>query len=392
MHLRPSFASRMLAGTVAAALALALTGCGSDDDSSDSTGQAGGGLPASIPITIVVPTTGPLATFGNQVVAGVEAGAAYVKKSGALGQSEFKISVQDTASQATNAAASTQSAVRGGVVAIIGSPISNEALAAAPIANQAKVPFLATTAPGPHLPAIGEYVYSMTTPQGLLLRSYLERLVKQAPKVRVIFASDNDTTVNLNKTINETVPAAGGQSLPSVSTTLTATDSRVVATKAMDGSPDAIGILSGGTQLPALVSELRSLGYKGRVFANAGADVSAPAAGKVVNGLEFQGQWAPNIDSQLSKDFAEQVKATNPDVTPHFPALDGFNSIRLVAEALAKAQSTDGEALRAAMASIAQAGFQSPGGAVTFTGEGNRQLESPAYDLVIQDGVVSVQK
>ncbi|MCU1690950.1 MAG: branched-chain amino acid transporter substrate-binding protein [Frankiales bacterium] len=391
MHPRLSPSPQLLAGTVTAALALALTGCGSDS-STATTAAASKALPATLPISVIVPTTGPLATFGAQVVAGVEAGVSYIEDSGVLGQSRIEVKVEDTASQATNSASSTQKATRDGVVAVIGSPISNEALAAAPIANKAGVPFLATTAPGPHLPALGEYVYSMTTPQTVLLTSYVQRLVKDDPKVTVIYASDNDTTVNLNKAIAKTVPAAGGDLLASVSTTLTATDSRVVATKAMNGSPDAIGIMSGGTQLPALVSELRALGYKGRVFANAGADVSAPAAGKAVNGLEFQGQWAPDVDSQLSKDFAKHVTATSPDVTPHYPALDGFNSVRFIAQALAEAKSADGKALVAAMKTVAASGFASPGGAVTFTGPGGRQLESPAYDLVIQDGVVSVQK
>lgn len=392
MKPRGSVSRRLCVGIVAITSALVLASCGSGSSSSSKDSSASSeGLPATIPISVIVPTTGPLGTFGQQVVAGAKAATAQIEESGDLGSSKIELSVEDTGSSPTTAASLTQSTVRKGVVAIIGSPISNEALASAPIANSAKVPYLATTAPGPQLPEIGEYVYSMSTPQPVQLRSYVKDLVKSAPKVTVIYASDNDTTVSNNETIKSALREAGGTLVQSVSTTLTATNNRVVATKAMEGSPDAIGVLSGGAQLPALVTELRALGYKGRIFANGGADVSAPGAGEAVNGLEFQGEWAPNIDTPLSKTFAKYVAATSPGVTPHYPAVDGYNSLRFIVQALLKANSTDGEKLIAAMREVAAGGFESPGGAVTFTGTGNRQLESPVYNLTIHDGVVSVQ-
>ena len=380
--------SRIIA-SAALVCVFALAGCGS---SSSETSASSEGLPGSIKVSVIVPTTGPLATFGQQVVAGVNAGVAEIEKSGDLGNSKLEISFADTASQAATAASLTQSATRDGTVAIIGSPISNEALAAGPVANSASIPYLATAAPGPQLPALGEYVYSMTTPQKVQLASYVTELVKKAPKVTVIFASDNETTVNLNESLKESIPAAGGTLVDSISTTLTATDSRVVATKAMEGSPDAVGVMSGGPQLPALVSELRGLGYKGTIFANEGAQVSAPAAGAAVDGLEFQGQWVAGVEGELSKSFADAIAITNPEITPAYSAVDGFNSIRYIVEGLLKANSTDGEKLVAALQDVGKSGFQSPGGEVTFTGEGNRQLESPTYFLVVNGGVVSLQK
>lgn len=385
------FASRRRSlGIVIMASMLALAGCGSDQ--SQGSEESAAGLPATIPVSVIVPTTGPLGTFGQQVVAGVKAGVAQIEESGVLGNSKIEITVEDTASNPTTAASLTRSTVRSGAVAIVGSPISNEALASAPIANESKIPYLATTAPGPQLPGIGEYVYSMSTPQPVQLRSYIDDLVKSAPEVTVIYATDNETTVANTETIKNALRETGGRLVQDVPTTLTATDHRVVATKAIEGSPDAIGVMSGGAQLPALVTELRGLGYTGRIFANGGADVSAPAAGKAVDGLEFQGQWAPNVDTELSKTFAKQVASTSPNVTPHYPAVDGYNSIRFIAEALVKANSTDGEKLVKAMQEIAASGFESPGGPVRFTGTGSRQLESPVYNLTIWDGIVSVQK
>jgi branched-chain amino acid transport system substrate-binding protein len=377
---------------IAVSSLVALGACGDDSSGSSGSGGSGSGLPATIPVAVIVPTTGPLALYGNQVVAGVKAGEEYINSTGILGSSKFEFSFKDSASAAPTAASLTQAEVKGGTVGIVGSPISNEALASAPIANSAKVPYLANSAPGPQLPGLGEYVYSMSTPQGVQLTAYIQDLVKEAPKVSVVFASDIETTVGLSKTVQEAVPAAGGTFVQAVPTTLTATDSRVVATKAMRGSPDAIGILSGGAQLPALVTELKSLGFTGRIFANEGAEVSAPSAGAKLNGLEFQGEWATNVSNELSTAFADAMKKTSPDLVPAFPAVDGFNSIRFLAEALAKAKSTDGPALLTALQGVAGGQFLSPGGAVTFTGDGKRQLESPVINLVTNDGVVTAQE
>jgi branched-chain amino acid transport system substrate-binding protein len=344
-------------------------------------------LPASIPVTATLDLTGPLAYYGTQAQAGIKAGLAEVQKEGLLGNSKLVISVEDTGGSATTATSLAESAVKSGAVAVIGANISNEALAAAPVVSAASIPFLAPTAPN-GLTSISKYVYSTSTSELVQLQNYTTTLVKAHPKVTVIYANDNDTTTELAGTLKNTVSQNGGTLVNSIPTPIAATDYSVLATKALDGSPDAIGIMSGGPQQAGLITTLRSLGYKGILFANMGADGTANAAGTAANGLEFQGEWASNVDSSASKTFATAFAAANPSMTPHYPAVDGYDTVMFLALALQKAHSVKGPELLAGLQQIASAGFGVPGGEGTFTGATQQQFESPTLDLTYQDDKV----
>lgn len=384
----PSRPLRALSVGVAVVSVAAVAACSSSGGGSKSPTSPDRGLPDSIPVTATLDLTGPLAFYGTQVKAGLKAGIAEVAKSGVLGSSKLELTVKDTTGSATTAASLTQSAVNSGAVAVIGSPISNEALAGAPVASGASVPFFAPCAPGSALTDIGKYVYSMSTSEFEQLSGYVASLVKKDPKITVVYANDNDTTVGLSKSLKDAVSQNGGQLVASIPTPIASTDFSALATKAMQGSPDAIGIMSGGPQLPGLISKLRAVGYKGIIFANEGADGTVDSAGSAADGLQFQGEWASNVSTPASKTFAAIFAKTNPGVTPHYPAIDGYDSIMFLAQALAKAKATNGADLLAGLQQVAGAGLTVPGGTATFTGDGKQQLQSPTLNLVYQGGKV----
>ncbi len=374
---------------VGATLALALAACGSTTSGTGVPRSAAADrVPTSIPITAIEDMTGPLAFYGTQVTAGIKAGIAEVKQANLLGGSNFSLTVQDTGGSATTAASLASAATHSGAVAILGSPISNETLAQASVVNSASIPFLAPAAPGPQLLSIGKYVYSMTTPESVQLATYVPSLVKKDPKVTIIYASDNDTTVGLNTDVVGDVKSAGGTLVSDVSTTLTATDFSVVATRALQGAPDAIGIMSGGPEVPSLVTTLRADGFKGVLFANEGADGTVNSAGAAANGFQFQGEWAPNVPGAASKGFAQIFAATNPQMTPYYPAVDGYDEVLFLAQAIKASGSATSSGILKGMQQVAATGFTGPGGHIQFTGTTHQQLQGPTIDLVFQNGQI----
>jgi branched-chain amino acid transport system substrate-binding protein len=386
---------RVTSGAVIGALTVvaltAVAACSSSASGSSGNNAAAatsaGSLPASIPVTATLDLTGPLSYYGTQAQAGIKAGVAEVEKLGLLGNSKLDITVEDTGGSATTATSLAESAVKSGAVAVIGANISNEALAAAPVVSSASIPFLAPTAPD-GLTSISKYVYSTSTSELVQLQNYVTALVKDHPKITVIYANDNDTTTQLAGTLKATVSQNGGTLVNSIPTPIASTDYAVLATKALDGNPDAIGIMSGGPQQAGLITKLRSLGYKGILFANMGADGTANAAGTAANGLEFQGEWASNVETPDSKTFATAFAAANPSMTPHYPAVDGYDTVMFLALALQKAHSVNGPDLLTGLQQIASAGFDVPGGVAKFTGDTHQQFESPTLDLTYQDGKV----
>jgi branched-chain amino acid transport system substrate-binding protein len=329
--------------------------------------------------------TGVFAFYGGQLTAGVKAGIASVNSSGILKGSKIVLSVDDNASSPANTSTLFASAARSNAVAVLGPPISDEALAVTPAAEAAKMPFLADTSPDGILNA-GEYIYSMTTPEAAQSTAYAPLVVKKAKTISFIYANDNPTNVGIDATFPGQVTSLGAKVLNNIGVSITTTAVAAVATKAMSGNPAAIGLLTGGSQVPALVTQLRADGYKGLLFGNGGSDGTVTAAGAQANGYQYQGEWASNLTSSASTAFLKYFNQTAPGVTAHYPAIDGYNEVLFLAASLAKAQSADHATLLKGMQAVSAAGFEGPGGHVVFGGAGDRQLYSPTVFIQINSG------
>jgi branched-chain amino acid transport system substrate-binding protein len=368
-----------------------LTACGSSDagDSSGSdAGAASGGLPASIPVTLLADKTGPQAFYGTQLEAGVRTGLAAVEESGVLGDSKIELTVEDTTSVQATAVQKMAGIVQSDPAAILGPSLSPEALATAPMAQQAKIPYLLDTSPQ-GLTDVGEYVYSMTTQHASQMPTLAEHLAKSVKDVTIIFSNDNPTIVDATKAAESDFPDAGLNLIETIGTPLQSTDFSAVATRAIDGGPEAIGVFGGGPMMSALPKALRSAGYTGPLFGNMGADGTIGAAGEAVNGFTYMAEWAPGTPGEMSTEFSARFDEMYPDLDPFYPAIDGYNEVLFLAQALADAGSTDGEAVIAAMQAIADKGFDTISGPATFAGEGKRQLVGPSIVAQFDDGKVS---
>jgi len=371
-------------------LALGAAACGSDESTSEqpANGQsASGGLPATIPLALLQDGTGPLAFYGTQLTAGVKAGIQAVEDSGILGDSKFELSITDSASAATTARTEFPKILAAKPAAVIGPAISNEALATAPLAEAAKIPYLVgTEMPGQE----GDYLYSLTTPQTAQLKALVSSVIaKEHGTISVIYANDNATTSENEKVIVPYLAEAGIKIVDKVGVALATTELAAVATKVIDGNPDAILLISGGPQMPAAVKALRLAGYQGRLYGTGGADGTIDSAESYADGFVYTAEWAPGLTGESSQVFEKTFTAVNPDVSPHYPAVDGYNAVLFLAQALAKAGTTDHEALNEALGSVADEGFDGAGGKVEFGGDdGYRHAYGPVVFAEFHEGAV----
>lgn len=368
---------------------------GTATNSANSGGQSGASsssaLPASIPITLIADKSGVFSLYGTQLEAGVRTGIAEVEQSGILKGATFDLTVKDAAGTLSGATTAMAAAVTSHPVAIFGPTISGEALSTAPAAQSAKIPYLVATAPT-GITAVGPYVYSMTTGQAAqvpALGIYLANTAK-VKKVTVIYAGDNASEVDADHVAKSEFPKAGLQLIDNISTTLTQTDYTSVATKAANDKPDAIGVFGGGPMMANVTKAVRDAGFTGQLFGTMGADGTIEAAGTGANGFLYPVEWAAGATGQASADFASQFKKAYPGTTPYYMAVDGYNDVMFLAQALARAQSTDSAKVVAAMQSIAATGLTVPGGQGTFTGTGNRQFVDPTVIAELRNGKITV--
>ncbi|MDB5910799.1 MAG: branched-chain amino acid transporter permease [Massilia sp.] len=376
---------------IVAACATLLTLFGATACSSGSTAGGGSGLkglPKSIPVTLIADKTGPQAFYGAQLEAGVRAGLAQVESSGVLKNSKIELTVKDTTSVQATATTVMARVVKSKPAAILGPSLSNEALPMAPLAQSAKIPFLVDTSPKGILDA-GEYIYSMTTPHASQIPALASHLAKSVKNVTVIYSYDNPTVVNADAAAVAEFPKAGLKLVANIGTPLQSTDFAAVATKAISGKPDAIGVFGGGPMMPSVTKALRTAGYTGLLFGNMGADGTIASAGAQATAFIYMAEWAPGLPGQASTDFAKHIAAAAKNLVPAYPAVDGYNEVLFLAAALSKANSTDGPKLLAAMQSVAADGIDTPAGRSTFTAAGKRQLIDPSIVAEFKDGKVT---
>jgi branched-chain amino acid transport system substrate-binding protein len=381
----------MLTTSCAALTLVALTACGSSGSGgSTSAGgsSASGGLPSTIPVTLLADKTGPQAFYGAQLEAGVQTALKAVESSGLLGKSKIVLTVKDTTSVQAQAITVMSSIVQSKPVAILGPSLSPEALATAPTAQSAKIPYLLDTSPKGLLD-VGDYIYSMTTRHASQIPTLAKHLATTVKQASIIYSNDNPTIVDADKAAQSAFPAAGVKITDNIGTPLQSTDFSAVASKAIAGKPDAIGVFGGGPMMSGVTKALRAAGYTGPLFGNMGADGTVGKAGDAANGFTYMAEWAPGAPGKMSTDFASQFSAAYPDLTPYYPAVDGYNEVMFLAQALKAAGSTDSAALLKAMQGIAAKGFTTVGGESTFTDTGNRQLVDPSIVAQFNGGKIT---
>ena len=111
---------------------------------------------ASATLGLVLPLTGPFAKVGESVLRGITLAAGLYDET----PSQLHLVVRDSGGEASKAAAAVNELVAAGVAAIIGPMRSSEAVTAAPVAEQARLPLL-TFARSDDIAELGEYIFRL---------------------------------------------------------------------------------------------------------------------------------------------------------------------------------------------------------------------------------------
>jgi branched-chain amino acid transport system substrate-binding protein len=167
------------------------------------------------------------------------------------------------------------------------------------------------------------------------------------------------------------------------------TDFKAVLTNIKAANPDVIFAPSSITTAPLIIKQARELGITALIAAgdtwenstiieNAGAD----AEGVVLSTFFDEAEPANAEAESFIKGFKDYLKANDQsDIIPAVSAL-GYDAYLAAYNAIEKAQSTDGEAIKEALKTVS---FDGVTGAVSFNEEGDANKDM-AFIKTIQDG------
>lgn len=228
------------------------------------------------------------------------------------------------------------------VQAIIGEVCSGATLAAAPVAEGAKVVLLSPSSTSPKISDAGKYIFRVI-PSDALQGDFGAKLVyENGQRNLAILYSNEEYGLGFNNVLRDSFTALGGQVVGSEAFERGASDVRTQVTKVKNANPDAVYVISNSPDAAAVVlKQLKEAGVTAKVYGSEGlkSDAVISGAGAAAEGMVLTTVSAGTADF-LSR-HQEEYKAE-----PGPFAAQGYDAYQAIATAVKNGAKT-GEEIRA---------------------------------------------
>lgn len=354
-----------------------LSGGGSGGDSTGGSGP--------IKLGMVIPISGSSAPTGAYMKNGAQLAIDEINKAGGVLGRQLELDVEDEACDAQQSVAGANKAVSNGVVASVGGYCSGATLPEIPIFQKANIPMIVPAANSQDLVNQGAKNVFMINGTGKQQSTAALAFMKKQKFGTVALVDDNTSySKDINTETKSQIDADGSVKVV-LSTSVTAGESDYSAVvRDIMGAKPALVYWTGYYQEGGLIiNQLKNAGFAGKVMvADGSVDPSlAQIAGAGAEGVYATMTQTPDTLKGAEDWIANYKKAFNSDPGPY--STQSYDAVRLAAEAIKQAKSTDGAAIIKALEAID--GFQMFSGPLKFTPE--HTLSSGGFViLVIKDG------
>ena len=328
-----------LAGSAALAFGLAVAGSASAQD--------------AFKIGLILPMTGQQASTGKQIKAAVDL---YMAQNGnTVAGKKVEVILKDDAAVPDNTKRLAQELIVNDKVNVIaGFGVTPAALAAAPLATEAKVPQVVMAAGTSIITERSPYIARTSFTLAQSSEIIADWAAKNGIKKVVTIVSDYAPGADAQKSFGDKFKAAGGTVAEEIKVPLANPDFAPFLQRAADQKPDAIFIFvpsgQGGTFMKQYVERgMDKAGIKIIGPGDVTDDDLLPNMGDAVIGTVTAHLYSADHGSAKNKAFVEAFRKAN-NFRPNFMAVGGYDGMHLIYEALKKTGGkTDGDSLIAAM-------------------------------------------
>jgi len=324
-----------------------------------------------VKIGLILPMTGQQASTGKQIDAAVRL---LMQQNGnTVAGKKVEVILRDDGAVPDNTRRLAQELIVNDKVAVIaGFGVTPAALAAAPLATQAKVIQVVMAAGTSIITERSPYIVRTSFTLGQSSVIIADWAAKNGIKTVVTLVSDFAPGADAQNTFKARFEKAGGKVLEELKAPLAAPDFAPFLQRARDAKPDALFVFVPSGQGGTFMKQ-----YTERGLDKAGIKLIGPgdvtdddllnAMGDSVLGAVTAHMYSASHPSQMNKAFVEAFKKLNGGLRPNFMAVGGYDGMHLIYEALKKTKgATDGDGLIAAMKGMA---WESPRGPISIDPE-----------------------
>jgi len=331
--------------------------------------------------------TGTTATFGTSTLHGIEMAVDEANAAGGVLGKKIHLLTEDTQSKPEEAAlAATKLITRDKVRALLGEIASSRSLAAAPIAQQNKIPMVTPGSTNPEVTKKGDYIFRVCyiDPfQGEVMAKFAYESLG-ARKVAMIKDVKNDYSIGLAQFFTETFTKLGGKVVGEQAYSEGDTDFRAQLTSIKGLKPDAIIVPGYYQESALLVKQARDLKMNMPFIGGDGWDSNKllEVGGDAMNGTYFTNHYAADDTSAVVQKFVGAYEQRFGGEVPDAMAVLGYDAAQILFDAIGRAKSDDPTKIRDALATTV--GF--PGVSGTTTIDADRNARKAIVIVKIEDG------
>ncbi|HJU56212.1 MAG TPA: ABC transporter substrate-binding protein [Pyrinomonadaceae bacterium] len=355
-------------------------GSGNVERKADDTGN--------IKVGVYADLSGQTNDLGQSTKNGVELAKDEINQAGGIGGRQIELIVEDDKGLPDQAATAVAKLINQDQVhAVVGGAAAPSSLMAAPKAQEAKVPMITLAAADPKVTQTGDYIFRVAfldSVQGEVMAKYAANNIK-AKTAAILFEENSDYSRELAQSFEKTFVQLGGQVTEKQSYAQSDQDFNRQLSPIQAANPDVVYIPGRSKQIGAIAKQARGLGLKAVLL---GADgwndpQLLQLGGEALDGAYITGHYSADDPTQAVRDFTSAYKkryGKPPDPT----AALAYDAMRILADSLKRAGTSDGLKLRDAIAQTSK--FSGVAGTITLNAE--RNASKPALIFKLQGGKI----
>ncbi len=328
--------------------------------------------------------TGGNASFGQSSHSGTVLAIEEINAAGGVLGKKLKLITEDDQSTAGQPATIARKLIsQDKIVALLGEVASSKSLEAAPICQQNKIPMISPASTNPKVTEVGDYIFRVCfiDPfQGTVMSKFA--LSKGWKNVAVLTDVKQDYCVGLAEFFTKHFTANGGKITKEQKYSTGDKDFKAQLTSLKTGKPDAIFVPGYYAEVSLIAKQAKLLGIKAPLLGGDGwvGDSLIKVAGNALDGSFLSCHFSSDDKDEVVQGFVKKYQAKYGQVPDDMAAL-GYDSAVILAEAIKRAGTTDGEKLRDAIAKTKD--HKGITGVITL--DAQRNASKPAVILGIVD-------
>ncbi len=342
----------------------------------------------NIKVGVYADLSGQTNGVGQSTKNGIELAKDEINKAGGIGGRQIELIIEDDKGIPEQSAAAVARLIdQSRVHAVVGGAAAPSSLMAAPKAQEAKAPMITLSSADPKVTAAGDYIFRVAfldSVQGEEMAKYAANNIK-AKTAAVLSEEGSDYSRELAQSFEENFSRLGGQVVSKQSYAPTEQDFKGQLTAVLSANPDVLYIPGRYNQAGVIAKEAKELGLKAVLLGADGWNDPQlfQLGGDALDGAYITSHYSADDPTQMIRDFTSAYKkryGNAPDQT----AARAYDAMKVLADALKRAGTSDGAKLRDALAQTSK--FSGVTGTITINAE--RNASKPTVIFKLQGGKI----